>query len=206
MRRSVLAVALLLGLGTAPAIAQPAVSLGDLGGEQVPLNGLVNFPQWNRLVEPLLAAATSGETDQWTRWAVALKGLPPAERLFAINSRGNERVGYRTDADNWRVNDYWELPGEVFGKAHTTDCEGYAILKYFLALRAGFSPADLFIMAGAVRSTREMHAVLLARVGATVYVLDNRRPTPQQIDLYDDFVPLYVLDSKRAWRVKAVAR
>ena len=205
-RAAALAAALLLVLCWRGAVAQPAVALGNLGGDQVPMNGLVNFPKWNRLVGTLLAAPPAGEVEQWARWSASLRTLPASERLFAIHSRGNHRVGYRTDPDNWRLDDYWELPGEIFGKERSTDCEGYAILKYFLAVQAGFSPDDLFIMAGVIRSTREMHAVLVVRAGGSSYVLDNRLPTVQQVDLYGDFVPLYLLDSRQAWRVKQVRR
>lgn len=192
-------------LAVQPARAQQ-VELGAMGGNQVALKGLNNFPKWSRLIEPLLTAAgTGGETAQWTSWSASLRRLPAAERLFAINSRGNERIKYRADPQNWSQSDYWELPGEVFDKERTTDCEGYAILKYYLALKAGFPADDLFLLAGAVRSTREAHVVLLVRAGGTVYVLDNRRPTVQQVDLFDDFVPLYVLDSRQAWLVRAPA-
>lgn len=99
------------------------------------------------------------------------------------------------------LDDYWALPGAL-GKASKTDCEGYAILKYFLALQPDFDKADLFLMAGAVRSTRKTHVVLLVREGSGVYVLDNRKPNVMEVSLYGDFVPMHLPKHERAWLVR----
>lgn len=191
-----------------PAMAQvrpaQAVDLGSLGGAQTALPTFKNFPKWARIAAQLIDPAMAQETAlrPWLAWATALQGEQPPNRLFAINGRVNQRVTYFIDPSNWSIDDYWELPGETLDKASKTDCEGYAIFKYFLALHSGFDKADLYLMAGAIRSTREMHVVLLVRDGSSVYVLDNRKPNVMEISLYDDFVPMYLLNHERAWLVR----
>ena len=207
---SVLSGLLLLGVVSAacPAAAQvrtvPAVDLGNLGGPQTALPTFNNFPKWARIAGQLSdpALAKDAALQPWLAWVAELREQGPRNRLFAINGRVNQRVSYFVDPGNWSIDDYWELPGETLGKASKTDCEGYAIFKYFLALQSGFDKADLFLMAGAVRSTREMHVVLLVREGSGVYVLDNRKPNVMEISLYDDFVPMYLLNHERAWLVR----
>ena len=93
----------------------------------------------------------------------------------------------------WGVADYWETPSEVIAK-QATDCEGFAIFKYWLARIAGIPDDELSMMVGIIGSTRQMHAVLIAGVADHGYVLDVRTPYVVDIATFGDFRLLVTVD------------
>ena len=101
----------------------------------------------------------------------------------------------------WHQRDYWETPLEVVRKGRT-DCEGYVILKMFLAIAAGIDSKAVAVVVGRVPDRRIFHAVLIVRLDTARYVLDNQPPTVD-IGRLVDFEPIYAVDVARAWSFPA---
>lgn len=160
-------------------------SLAPSDPVEVPTSRL---PKWQRIRDWLASAgATSDPTlATWTSWAASLRGRPVTERLTAINLRVNQSFRYASDFEVWGVADYWETPPEVIAK-QATDCEGFAIFKYWLARLAGVPDEQLLMMVGIIGSTHQMHAVLIAGEADRGYVLDVRTPYVADMATFGDF-------------------
>jgi len=153
------------------------------------------LPKWQRIRDWLASASATSDPSlsTWTSWATSLRGRPVTERLTAINLRVNQSFRYASDFEVWGVADYWETPAEVIAK-QATDCEGFAIFKYWLARVAGVSDDQLFMMVGIIGSTHQMHAVLIAGDGDRGYVLDVRTPYVADMATFGDFRLLAAVD------------
>jgi predicted transglutaminase-like cysteine proteinase len=182
----------------------PAVALDPpLPGGRLMIVGLERFKGWNR-VRSFLA---DPENDRiaglrpWVSWARTQRELPAQKRLTAINARVDARISYADDEVMWHQRDYWETPLEVVREGRT-DCEGYVILKMFLAIAAGIDSNAMAVVVGRVPDRRIFHAVLIVRVDTVRYVLDNQ-PAAVNIGRLVDFEPLYAVDVARAWSFPA---
>ena len=168
--------------------------------------GFVRFPQWDRIRRFLLDERNfhCAELRQWVAWATTLRTLPLRDRLTAINGRVQARIVYASDAVVWGRRNYWEDPREVVRKGGT-DCEGFAILKMFLAIAAGIDRREMAIVVGRIPGENDYHAILLVRAEGQAYVLNNRQR--RLLDLRDmpDFIPVYAVDTVSAWSYAAPA-
>ena len=153
------------------------------------------LPKWQRIRDWLASASATSDPAlaTWTTWAASLRSRPVMERLTAINLRVNQSFRYASDFEVWGVADYWETPTEVIAK-QATDCEGFAIFKYWLARLAGVSDDQLFMMVGIIGSTHQMHAVLIAGAAERSYVLDVRTPYVADMATFGDFRLLAAVD------------
>lgn len=180
----------------------PAVALDPpLPGGSLLMVGLERFKGWNRvrsfLVDP--ESYRFAELRPWVTWARTLRGLPAQKRLAAINARVDASIFYADDEVVWHRRDYWENPLEVVRKGRT-DCEGYVILKMFLAVAAGIDSKVMAVVVGRVPDRRIFHAVLIVRLDTARYVLDNlHQPPAVDIGRLVDFEPIYAVDMARAW-------
>jgi predicted transglutaminase-like cysteine proteinase len=98
------------------------------------------------------------------------RAIPDDEALALlrnVNSRVNSSVTPAEDTTTAGVADYWSLP--IGGRG---DCEDYAILKKKDLIDAGFQ-SDKLVMAIVLDHNSKGHAVLVARLKAGDYVLDN---------------------------------
>ncbi len=175
-----------------------------LPGGTLITGGLERFPQWDRVRRFMLDQHSfrSAELRQWRRWAASLRDRPLRDRLAAINARVNARFAYADDRAVWQRANYWEDPLEVVREGRT-DCEGFAILKMYLAIAAGIDRRDLAIVVGRIADGGVYHAVLLARAGQKGYALDNRWNALRTADSSLHFLPLYALDTGQAWSYPA---
>lgn len=124
-----------------------------------------------------------------------LRSRSPLRQLKAVNREMN-RLTYVADTDNWGQTDYWATPGEMLARGG--DCEDFATAKYFALRRLGFAAADLRIAVVWDSVDREQHAVLLARAGDRILVLDNKRADLTPIAaVADRYQLLYALDDGR---------
>jgi len=163
--------------------------------------GLDRFKNWNRVRRFFLDPHNDrfAALRPWVAWARTLRRLPERERLLAIVSRVDSSIAYADDEIVWHRPDYWENPLEVVRQGRT-DCEGYVILKMFLAFAAGIDRDRMAIVVGRVPDRGIFHAVLVVRVGAERYLLDNLHRSPMTgIGGSPDFEPIYAVDMARAW-------
>lgn len=101
--------------------------------------------------------------------AMMVTATPAVMRqLERINTRVNNRITYRLDADHYGRDDYWAYPTNNIG-----DCEDYALAKRRELIAAGW-PASALLMATARSENGEGHAVLVARTNKGDFILDNR--------------------------------
>ena len=177
---------------TQPGLAgPPSLLLASLAPGQSPVEFEVSrLPKWQRIRDWLTAHNTMDTVGStlldWATWAALLRSRPEIERLTAINSRVNQAFRYATDMDVWGVADYWETPAEVVSKG-ATDCEGFAIFKYWLAGIAGIPDDELSMFVGTIGSTHQMHAVLVDATASDSYVLDVRTPYVVDGATFGDF-------------------
>ena len=108
---------------------------------------------------------------QWRNITGQMPSMPPDKKLRIINGFFNN-FRSRSDQENYGAQEYWAAPVEFLQKG-SGDCEDYAIIKY-LALRYFSWPAEnLWVVLVTDNQTKGQHAVLLARFGTTIFVLDN---------------------------------
>lgn len=99
--------------------------------------------------------------------AVAPSQVRMAE-LAAVDRAVDRAIRPRPDRNRNGLDDRWEIG------AREGDCEDYALEKRQRLIAAGWPSSALLIAVGRIADGRQ-HAVLLARVGDAVHVLDNRR-------------------------------
>jgi predicted transglutaminase-like cysteine proteinase len=155
------------------------------------------FPSWADARDYLVQGHPSADIGmrELTRWAAGLRPLPAAERLKAINERVNGLVSYASDSSLWQRSDYWETPGETLRRG-AADCEGYAILKMYLAKAAGLPLDRMAVLVGDLSNQREPHALLGVKAGSTILTLDNRSDAVLTLEDRWDFSPLYFVGTQ----------
>ncbi|MSR15893.1 MAG: hypothetical protein EXR86_15350 [Gammaproteobacteria bacterium] len=148
------------------------------------------------VAEPLITAFTDrfGATarpqlDGWRAEARARKldELNELHLLGAANSYFN-RLRFADDLLHWREIDYWGTPAESVASG-ATDCEDFAIAKYFFLKELGVPIAKLRLTYVKAVKLNQAHMVLVyyPRPEADPLVLDNLdsvvRPASQRPDL-----------------------
>jgi len=168
--------------------------------------GFDKIPRWDpiRRVVNTRAFDSNKVLRPWIEWAQGLRAQPPSERLNAINNRVNQRIRYRTDQQIHGKIDHWQAPVETVSRS-VGDCEDYAILKFFLALKAGLSFNDLTIVVGRVVSTGEAHAVFVARTERGWRMYDNRTGYVSDLGRRADMNAVYFVDLTDLWLPRHVA-
>jgi predicted transglutaminase-like cysteine proteinase len=90
------------------------------------------------------------------------------EELVSVNTRMNAEIVPITDADRYKVNEFWTYPDNGYG-----DCEDYALAKRRELIKDGWAASTLLIAV-----VREIdgagHAVLMVRTDRGDLVLDNQ--------------------------------
>jgi predicted transglutaminase-like cysteine proteinase len=90
------------------------------------------------------------------------------EQLVSVNKRMNAEIVPITDADRYKVGEFWTYPENGYG-----DCEDYALAKRRELIREGWDPSTL-LMAVVRESNGAGHAVLMVRTDRGDLVLDNQ--------------------------------
>jgi predicted transglutaminase-like cysteine proteinase len=118
-----------------------------------------------------------------------VEGMAPQKLLNEVNRSVNGAMRYRSDSQNWGQADYWANPAEIAAKG-AGDCEDFAIAKYWLLRSLGYGADQLQVVV--LRDTRRRlyHAVLVAHVGSTAYVLDNLSSQVSSDARYASYVPI----------------
>jgi predicted transglutaminase-like cysteine proteinase len=120
----------------------------------------------------------------------------PIGRLAKVQDEVRRRVRWRRDLETYRVSDYWAQAGETLSRGEG-DSEDIAVLTMQVLKAAGFSSQDIYLSIGR-DSRRGADALLLVRVGADFYALDDRELQPQRA-LHGGFTPVFTLGKNSAW-------
>lgn len=157
------------------------------------------FPRWTS-VRIYLNGEHRGDSAmaELISWAQSIRDQPVTTRLRAINQKVNNLLTYSTDAKLWHETDYWETPDESVSRG-AADCEGYAILKMYLAKEAGIPLDQMAILVGALGYAREPHALLGAKMGQVVVTLDNKTGSIVSLANRSDFTPIYSIGVRGAY-------
>jgi predicted transglutaminase-like cysteine proteinase len=84
-----------------------------------------------------------------------------------INRFVNLKIQPRSDMEQWRVVDRWDLPSNGIG-----DCEDFALLKRKLLIEAGL-PRQALLITIVFDEKKEGHAVLTVKTSRGDMILDN---------------------------------
>lgn len=207
-----LAALLVLGL-TRPNLLQADADLGPgsaFGRVGKRFSNFLPIPQWSGVLERYRkeqradADCRSGHRGncpytEWTAFVDGLRAKDPYTQVQEVNAFAN-RWRYITDIVNWGVEDYWETPGEFFGKSG--DCEDYAIVK-FMSLRAlGFGNDALRLVAVMDLDLKVGHAVTLVDVDGQTLVLDNQVKRVIPASSVHHYKPVFSANETTWWLFK----
>jgi predicted transglutaminase-like cysteine proteinase len=185
-----------------------AAPIALFGSAELPGDPGFAVPEWQR-VQRGIAAETpvydacsrgvgcpSASVREWLALLGRLEAAVPLEQLRAVNGFLN-RFPYRSDLANYGRRDYWATPLEFL--ARSGDCEDYAIAKYVSLRRLGVPPGRLRITVVQDRDRDTPHAILLAEVAGTWYVLDNLSERVEPQERIGHYVPYYSLNEDGFW-------
>jgi predicted transglutaminase-like cysteine proteinase len=130
------------------------------------------------------------------RIAAAVAGLAPLAQLQAVNARVN-RVPTRDDRDTYGVDDHWATPREFFRNGG--DCEDYAIAKYAVLERLGWTRSRLWIVVLRETVISPIHAVLMVQHEGRLWTLDNLGDRVFEHGRVDYYRPAYSLNRFGIW-------
>jgi predicted transglutaminase-like cysteine proteinase len=162
------------------------------------------FPKWTGMLqryareqhlEDAPCAGGRCELQEWKAFVETLRGQDRVRQLQAVNAYAN-RIPYRSDLDRHGVADHWATPREAFGRS--ADCEDYAIVKYLSLRKLGWSAAELRVVVLKHEVRNELHAVLVAYVDGTAYVLDNLIPDVREHAAIAYYRPIFSIN-EAAW-------
>jgi predicted transglutaminase-like cysteine proteinase len=113
----------------------------------------------------------------------------------AINRAVNLSIKPVNDWKQYGVEDFWAAPLTTL-TSRASDCEDYAIVKYFALRALGISADDLRLVI--VRNVRRQtkHAVVTVRHNNEWLILDNRTFVMVNVHNTRDYWPLFVLDDQ----------
>ena len=122
----------------------------------------------------------------------AVADAAPLDQLRTVNDYVTRTCAYVAD-----VIDRWMPPTEFFS-AKGGDCEDHCVGKYALLRNIGWVADDLGVFAG-----RDIdgaaHALLGARVGDDIQLLDNRTPIIRPSAEAPWFTPFYGVNEDTSW-------
>jgi predicted transglutaminase-like cysteine proteinase len=121
----------------------------------------------------------------------------PLQQAGYVETIVSKRIAFRSDWDNWKVEDYWATPDEVLAR-RAGDCEDSAVVKLAALRLLGIADRDLYLMIGTNRAGLE-HAVLLVRVDGRFWVLDDGATRVDPADGFDTFVPRMSFAGTSTW-------
>jgi predicted transglutaminase-like cysteine proteinase len=128
--------------------------------------------------------------------ATGVRKVNPIQQLRLVNNYFNSKP-YEDDARLFGTDDYWQFAEEFV--RHGGDCEDFVVAKYRTLLAAGFPERNLRIVLVHDRVTRTEHAVLAARIGSAVYILDNQKVGLKLEAQVTTYRPLYAFNRKSVY-------
>jgi len=135
------------------------------------------------------------ELDAFVR---GLARLPAPQRVDQANRWINAHLAYASDMEVYGVADYWAGLAEALAHGRG-DCEDFAIAKMQLLAAAGVPTRDMYLTLVRDLRREEDHAVLVVRVGESVYVLDSDENTLMRSDELHKFRPVVAFSENGRW-------
>ena len=132
------------------------------------------------------------------RFAEAQRGKDEVAKLEAVDWYVNKRVHFVDDSVQWGRADVWSSASVTLSRGRG-DCEDFAIAKLAMLRRAGFAEKDLYVVILKDLVRRADHAVLVARAGGHMYVLDNGTDRILDSESVPDYRPILTFASSGTW-------
>jgi predicted transglutaminase-like cysteine proteinase len=151
-----------------------------------------------RLDSSWRSVADSPVTGAPAAYARSLRGLDRLEIAQRVNSYVNRRVRYTEDVVQYGVEDYW-APADQTLRRGRGDCEDYAIAKLQMLREAGFAPRDLYLVLVKDLVRRADHAILVARAGDRLLLLDDGTDRVLDTQSVSDYRPVLTFASYGTW-------
>ena len=148
-------------------------------------------PRWQRVAE------TGTDNPAFARIVDNFAGLDRYGQASRVQTAVNRAVVYRADADLWGTEDHWATADETFARG-AGDCEDIAVAKMQALRRLGFEDRDLYLSVGRDAAGQE-HAVLLVRIDAHFWVLDDRAERMIEADAFRGFTPVLTFGAGTSW-------
>ncbi|CAH1649442.1 conserved exported hypothetical protein [Hyphomicrobiales bacterium] len=135
------------------------------------------------------AACTSKLRQRLVEAVAVAQRQDEQEAVRSINAAVNSWLKYRTDSDTYGVPDYWASASEILQRG-TGDCKGYAILKMWMLLAAGFERSQIRLQLVKIPATGQDHAVLVVNTKNHQLVLDNIAAVVRDDNQVKEYLPL----------------
>lgn len=135
--------------------------------------------------------------NDWKRLIEQNRKNNDSTALKQINDFFNSQIGFGTDVDVWKKNDYWATPMQTLAMRRG-DCEDFAIAKYFSLTSAGISEQKLrlmYVQATINGSFQQAHMVLAYYLtpDSEPLILDNLNKEILHASARKDLKPVYSL-------------
>ena len=142
--------------------------------------------------------ARDGVSGASAEFARTLSGLPEIQKLAAVNRYVNSRVSFVDDSRQFGRADLW-LDASATLNRGKGDCEDYAIAKMQMLRKAGIASRDLYLVIVKDLVRRADHAVLVARAGGRLLLLDNGTDEVRDAELTSDYRPVLTFSQSGTW-------
>ena len=186
-----------------------AAHVGLFGKTETKVGPIGNLPKWQGVLDKMktqkemlkhcteaLAACDPADAKPWRQITAEAAGLEPMAKLKAVTAFFN-KWPYKTDIDNYGVEDYWATPVEFMTRSG--DCEDYAIAKFYALLQLGFANDDMRVVAVTDRIRNIGHAVLVVRIANDSVVLDNLSNLVMSHSRYPQYDPQFSVNETTRW-------
>jgi predicted transglutaminase-like cysteine proteinase len=167
------------------------------------------LPQWTRVlakIEGERSAIAACDSDvrkcpspavaAWRASRRSVEGIRLQEQLRELNRFLNNWT-YRTDSENYGVEDYWASPLEFLQRSG--DCEDYAISKYVTLRELGYPPEKLRIVVLKDILRGVAHAVLAVYLDDKIMIMDSLFDAVLPDTELTFYVPQYSVNEKFRW-------
>jgi predicted transglutaminase-like cysteine proteinase len=151
--------------------------------------------RWQVLVAPIGGRDTVGG-GMIRQISSGIRKVHAVQQLRLVNNYFNSKP-YEDDARLFGVDDYWQFAEEFVRNGG--DCEDFVVAKYRTLVAAGFPEENLRIVLVDDRVTLTEHAVLAARVGSAIFILDNQKVGLKLESQVTTYRPLYAFNRKSVY-------
>ncbi len=155
--------------------------------------------RWQVLTSPIGTHDTVGG-GMIRQIADGIRKVNPVQQLRLVNSYFNSKP-YEDDARLFGVDDYWQFAEQFVRQGG--DCEDFVIAKYRTLIAAGFPDENLRIVLVDDRVTSTEHAVLAARIGSAIFILDNQKVGLKLEAQVTTYRPLYAFNRQSVYYYKS---
>lgn len=139
--------------------------------------------------------------EQWRNIVDNWRGMSRDKQLRVINGFFNNWPS-KSDQQNYGEKEYWASPEEMLRKG-SGDCEDYAIIKYLALRYLNWPTEDMWLVLVQDKKKKTHHAVLAARYGSQIFILDNLSK-PRYLLIPDEtymknYMPFYAINERSSW-------